>query len=74
MNHIRFSLDLPVERHIEIKMRATMKGISMRDYILEALDLKETKEAIDMDDKTFQEGLNKLIKERSQLAKNLSKR
>lgn len=74
MKHTRFSLDLPIERHMAIKMRATMQGISMRDYILEALDLKEKQEAVDMDEKTFKEGLDKLIKERSQLAKNLSKK
>lgn len=74
MKNMRFSLDLPAERHIKIKMRATMQGISMRDYIIEALDLKEAQEAVDMDEKTFTEGLNKLIQERSQLAKNLSKK
>lgn len=73
MNH-RFSLDLPEERHMAIKMRATMQGISMREYIIEALDQKEKQDAIDMDDQSFKEGLEKLIKERSQLAKNLSKR
>jgi hypothetical protein len=73
MNH-RFSLDLPEERHMAIKMRATMKGISMREYIIEALDFKERSESCDMDEATFKDGLNKLIQERSQLAKNLSKR
>lgn len=73
---VRLSLDITPEEHIHLKMRATQKGISMREYILEALAYKEeTEEKFkDMDDKTFRKGLKKLHKEHSQLAKNLAKR
>lgn len=76
---IRLSLDLPVEQHIHLKMLATKKGMSMREYILEALAFKEAKEEdeeedVEMDNKTFRKGLKRIRKEHSQLAKNLSKR
>lgn len=74
---IRLSLDIPTEQHIHLKMIATKKGISMREYILEALAFKEAaeeEEDIEMDNATFRKGLKKIRKERYQLAKNLSKR
>lgn len=73
---IRLSLDIPTAQHMHLKMMAAKKGISMREYILEALAFKEAadEEDIEMDNKTFRKGLNRIRKERSQLAKNLSKR
>lgn len=75
---IRLSLDIPVEQHIHLKMLATQKGISMREYILEALAYKEAneevKEIVEMDNTTFRRGLKRISKERFELAKNLSKR
>lgn len=73
---IRLSLDIPAEQHVHLKMIATKKGMSMREYILEALAFKEAaeEEDIEMDNATFRKGLKKIRKERYQLAKNLSKR
>ncbi|MFV0340596.1 MAG: hypothetical protein ACK5MA_08250 [Parachlamydiaceae bacterium] len=74
---IRLSLDIPVEQHIHLKMIATKKGISMREYILEALAFKEAaeeEEDIELDNTSFRRGLKRIRKERYQLAKNLSKR
>lgn len=74
---IRLSLDLPANQHVHLKMLATKKGISMREYILEALAFKEAaeeEEYIEMDTETFRKGLKRIRKEHSQLAKNLSKR
>lgn len=74
---IRLSLDMPVQQHIHLKMMATKKGISMREYILEALAFKEAaqeEEDIVMDNTSFRKGLKRIRKERNQLAKNLSKR
>lgn len=73
---IRFSLDIPANQHVHLKMLATQKGMSMREYILEALAFKEAaeEENIEMDNATFRKGLKRIRKERSQLAKNLSKR
>lgn len=73
---IRLSLDIPTEQHVHLKMIATKKGISMREYILEALAFKEAseeKESIEMDNTSFRKGLERIRKERHQLAKNLSK-
>jgi hypothetical protein len=73
----RLSLDIPLEWHTHLKMLAAKRGISMREYILEARAFKEAcedKETIDMDDKTFRRGLSRLKKKYSQLAKNLSQR
>lgn len=74
---IRLSLDIPSEQHVHLKMLATKRGISMREYILEALAFKEAAEEegdIEMDNTTFRKGLKRIRKERYQLAKNLSKR
>lgn len=74
---VRLSLDIPTEQHIHLKMLATKKGISMREYILEALAYKEAaeeEEDIEMDNTTFRKGLKRIRKERYQLGKNLSKR
>ena len=73
----RLSLDIPLEWHTHLKMLAAKKGISMREYILEALAFKEAyedKEAVEMDDKTFRRGFARIKKKYSQLAKNLSQR
>lgn len=74
---IRLSLDIPAEQHVHLKMMATKKGMSMREYILEALAFKEAaeeEEDTEMDNTSFRKGLERIRKERYQLAKNLSKR
>lgn len=74
---IRLSLDIPAEQHVHLKMMATKKGISMREYILEAIAFKEAAEEnedIQMDNASFRRGLKRIRKERSERAKNLSKR
>ncbi len=74
---IRLSLDIPPAQHVHLKMLATKKGISMREYILEALAFKEAAEEdgdIELDNTSFRKGLKRIRKERYQLAKNLSKR
>ncbi len=74
---IRLSLDISADQHMHLKMLATQKGISMREYILEALAFKEEAEEaedIEMDNATFRKGLKRIRKEHHQLAKNLSKR
>ena len=73
---VRFSLDIPSDLHIHLKTLATQKGMTMREYILEALADKEASEEktpIEMDNTTFRKGLKRLRKERFQLVKNLSK-
>ncbi len=74
---VRLSLDISAEQHMHLKMIATKKGMSMREYILEALAFKEAaeeEEDIEMDNASFRKGLKRIRKERHQLAKNLSKR
>lgn len=74
---IRLSLDIPAEQHLHLKMLATKKGISMRQYILDALAFREAAEEnedMEMDNATFRKGLKRIRKEHYQLAKNLSKR
>lgn len=74
---VRLSLDIPAEQHVHLKMMSTKKGISMREYILEALAYKEAaeeEEDIEIDSTSFRKGLKRIRKEHYQLAKNLSKR
>lgn len=76
-NMIRLSLDIPSEQHLHLKMLAAIKGISMREYILEALAFKEAAEEsedIELDNETFRKGLKRIKKHHHQLARNLSKR
>jgi hypothetical protein len=73
----RLSLDIPLDWHMHLKMLAARKGISMREYILEALAFKEAseeKDSVELDDKTFRKGLARVKKEHSELAKNLAQR
>lgn len=75
--HVRLSLDISAQQHMHLKMLATKKGVSMREYILEALAFKEAAEEeqdMEMDNATFRKGLKRIRKERYQLAKDLSKR
>jgi len=46
---IRLSLDIPAEQHVHLKILATKKGVSMREYILEALAFKEAAEEEDIE-------------------------
>lgn len=74
---IRFSLDISAEQHKHLKVLAAKQAMSMREYILEALAFKEAAEEdgdTEIDNATFRKGLERIRKERSQLAKNLSKR
>lgn len=76
-NSIRYSLDMPQDMHMHLKMKATQKGISMREYILESLACKENIEnmvEVDMDKETFKKAFEKVRKDYKQLAKNLSQR
>ena len=59
---VRLSLDIPAEQHVHLKMMATKKGMSMREYILEALAFKEAveeEEDIEMDNTSFRKGLKR---------------
>lgn len=74
---VRLSLDIPLEWDMRLKKLAAMKGISMREYILEALAFKEVteeKEIVEMDNKTFGKGLARVRKGHFHLAKDLSQR
>lgn len=74
---VRLSLDIPAEQHVHLKMLATKRGMSMREYTLESLAFRELSEKdsiVELDNATFTKGLQKLRKERYQLAKRLSKR
>jgi hypothetical protein len=75
-NCMRFSLDIPYEQHMHLKMLATRKGISMRAYILETLALREAAEDvnIDLENESFHKGLKRVLKKHDTLIRNLSKR
>jgi len=73
---IRLSLDISVQQHTHLKMQAAKRGLSMREYILEALAYSEERQEKDteIDPESFSKALKKLRKEKYNLAKNLSKR
>jgi len=79
-NITRLSLDMSLEEHTHLKMMATKHGISMREYIFEALAFKEAaekkagKDEIEMDDETFKKALKRVRKEHYKLGHNLAKR
>lgn len=71
----RLSVDLPLEQHTHLKMQAAKRGLTMREYILTALAHEEEHdEDNEISPESFKKGLEKLRKEKYQLAKNLSKR
>lgn len=73
---VRLSLDLSLQQHAHLKMQAAKKGLSMREYILEALAYSEERgeKEGEIDPESFSKALKKLRKEKYNLAKNLSKR
>lgn len=76
-NLVRFSLDIPSQQHMHLKMLATKKGMSMRDYVLEALAYRESfegKENLEIDNESFQKALKSACKKHFKLGQNLSKR
>lgn len=73
----RVSIDFPYEGHIFLKMLCARKGISIRQYIIDAV-LKciqiESEESDEVDDDTFKKAADKLIKDKSALWKRLADR
>lgn len=71
----RLSVDLPLEQHMHLKVQAAKRGLTMREYILTALMHEEERDTTDeISPESFKKGLDKLRKEKYQLARNLSKR
>ncbi len=74
---VRLSLDLSPEEHLYLKMSAAKRGVSMREYILEAVSYAEVRDKNPdriLDDATFDKELERIRKEKFNLARNLSKR
>jgi hypothetical protein len=73
---VRLSMDISVQQHAHLKMQAAKKGLSMREYILEALAYSEERneKTEEIDPESFSKALKKLRKEKYNLAKNLSNR
>ena len=73
--HTRISVDFPSEGHVYLKMLCAKKGISIRQYIVDAV-LKsiqdETQEMNEVDDETFKKAADKLMKSKSALWKRLA--
>lgn len=74
---IRYTLDMPRDMHMHLKLKATKRGVSIKEYILESLACREGVEdmvEVEMDNETFRKAFNEARKDYRQLAKNLSKR
>lgn len=71
----RISFNIPDNAHMHLKMRAAQKGLSIKDYIMEALAAKEAAEdkPIDLDNETFKKVLDRTKKEYYDFAKKLAK-
>lgn len=72
---VRLTIDFPAEQHAYLKMLAAKKGISMRQYVIEALfkevEAEETR-STDLSKKKFRKSLDKVIKENDDLLRRLA--
>lgn len=73
-NTVRLTIDFPAEQHAYLKMLAAGKGISMRQYVIEALCGSVEKEAkhIDLSENKFKKALSKVIKENDDVLRRLA--
>lgn len=73
---IRLTIDFPTEQHAYLKMLAAKKGISMRQYVIEALgkNVEQEAEHIDLSENKFRKALNKVISENDDVLKRLAKK
>lgn len=70
----RVSVDFPCEVHIFLKMFCAKKGISIRQYIIDTVLKSMQVESDEVDDETFKNAADKLMKEKSALWKRLADR
>lgn len=75
MEKVRLSLDVSCEFHMFLKMKAAKEGVSIREYVLESIAMRGSQEClnIDIDDKTFNEALEKTRKDHKDFSRKLSK-
>lgn len=72
---VRLTIDFPTEQHAYLKMLAAERGISMRQYVIEALSENvEKKEAkhIDLSENKFKKALSKVISENDDVLRRLA--
>ena len=71
---VRFTIDLPSDQHIYIKMLAAKDGISMRQYVIEHLPTLHKKKDLDLPQDEFDDLLKDMLVEKAAVLKRLSKR
>jgi hypothetical protein len=72
---VRLTIDFPAEQHAYLKMIAAKKGISMREYVIEALsknaEIEEIKHA-DLSDNKFKKILKNVADEHDDVLRRLA--
>lgn len=72
---VRLTIDFPAEQHAYLKMLAAKKGISMRQYVIEALSKNVDSEGVkntDLSKNKFKKLLNQTIEEHDDVLKRLA--
>lgn len=69
---VRFSIDLPAEKHAYLKKVAAKKGISMRQYVIESVYGKSDEDNSRVSDAKFKKAMGKVIKENDDVLKRLA--
>lgn len=71
---VRLTIDFPAEQHAYLKMLAAKKGISMRQYVVEALcgNVEQEAKHIDLTENKFKKALRKVIDENDDVLKRLA--
>lgn len=72
---VRLTIDVPVGLHTYIKMLAAKEGVSLRQFVIEHLPGIEKKKKTDtIPQDEFEKALKKLLLEKADLLRRLSKR
>lgn len=71
---VRLTIDFPAEQHAYLKMLAAKKGVSMRQYVVEALcgNVEQEAKQIDLSENKFKKALSKVIDENDDVLKRLA--
>jgi hypothetical protein len=71
----RLSVDLTDSQHIQLRMMAAKKNMTVREYVIEALAFKESidSQSQDCPVSEFRDALAEIIKKRANLIRDLAK-
>lgn len=68
----RFTVDLPIDQHLCVKMIAAQEGLTMKEFIIESLNEKiQSHKALERENK-FEKAMNKVLTDHDAMFKRLA--